>query len=152
MNSINGIIVNAGIFVKIASPRDIPERNDIVLKCLECTRVSKAKSIDVSINGNIIESKTTLLVNQLVGITAKSNEENKPTVGLNLRSPILYIKKVSITAMIPIINLGIANNPSMETEPEFAFRLCGKSMILNIAAKNICPKNGWSYELVEDCG
>ena len=136
----------------MANPKDIPERNDIVLKCLKYTRASKARNIEVSTNGNIMESKTTLLVNQVDGITAKSSEENKPTYGLNLRSPILYIKKVSMTAMIPIINLGTANNPSIDTEPEVVLRLCGKLMILNIAAKNICPKNGWSYALVEDCG
>jgi hypothetical protein len=136
----------------MASPKEIPERNDIVLKCLKYTRASKANNIEVSTNGNIMESKTTLLVNQVDGVTAKSNEANKPTVGLNLRSPILYIKKVSTIAMIPIINLGTANSPSIDTEPEIVLRLCGKLMILNIAAKNICPKNGWSYELVEDCG
>jgi hypothetical protein len=47
--------------------------------------------MEVNINGNIMESKTTLLVNQVNGITAKSNEENRPTYGLNLLSPILYI-------------------------------------------------------------
>jgi hypothetical protein len=146
------MIVNDGIFVKIARPKEMPERNEIVLKCFKCTRVSKAKSIEVRINGNIMESKTTLLVNQLDGITAKSREENNATVGLNLRSPILYIKKVSTTAMTPIINLGTANKLSIDTESEAAFRICGKSMILNIAAKKICPKNGWSYALVEDCG
>jgi hypothetical protein len=99
-----------------------------------------------------MESKTTLLVNQVEGITAKRNEANKPTAGLNLRSPILYIKRVSMTAMIPIINLGTANNSSMDTKPEVALRLRGKSMILNIPPKNICPKNGWSYALVVDCG
>lgn len=67
----------------------MPERNDNVLKCFECKRVSKAKSMDVTLKGNIIESKTTLLVNQVAGITAKSIEENKATVGLNLRSLIL---------------------------------------------------------------
>jgi hypothetical protein len=108
--------------------------------------------MEVNIKGNIMESKTTLLVNQVDGITAKSNEENKPTYGLNLLSPILYIKKVSITARIPIINLGTANNPPIDIEPEVVLTLPGKSMILNIAAKSICPKNGWSYALVEDWG
>lgn len=79
-------MVNDGIFVKIATPKVMPERNDNVLKYFECKRVPKAKSMDVTLKGNIIESKTTLLVNQVAGITAKSIEENKATVGLNLRS------------------------------------------------------------------
>lgn len=86
---ISGIIVNDGIFVKIARPKETPERNDSMLKCFGRKRVSKAKNIEVRINGNMIESKTTLLVNQLDGITAKSKEENNATVGLNFRSPIL---------------------------------------------------------------
>jgi hypothetical protein len=99
-----------------------------------------------------MESKTTLLVNQDDGITAKSREENNAIVGLNRRSAILYIKNVSITAKTPIINLGVSNNLSTDVASEVGFRICGKSMILNIAAKKICPKNGWSYALVEDCG
>lgn len=136
---INGISVNAGIFVKMARPKAIPESNDIVFMDLRCIRDSRAKSIEVKINGNMMESKTTLLVNQLDGITAKSRAEIKPTVGLNLLSPILYIKKVSIIARPPIISLGTSNNLSIENELA-ANILFGKSMNLKIADKNIWPK------------
>jgi hypothetical protein len=33
--AISAIIVNEGIFVKMASPKEMPDRNDMVLKCLK---------------------------------------------------------------------------------------------------------------------
>jgi len=50
--------------------------------------------------------------------------------------------KVSITARTPIINLGVSYNPSIDIESEAAVKFCGKWIILNIAAKKICPKKG----------
>jgi hypothetical protein len=136
---INGINVNAGIFVKMARPKAIPERNEKVLIDLGYVRDSNAKSMEVRINGNIRESRTTLLVNQLEGMTAKSRAEINPTAGLNLLSPILYIKNVSTIAMLPIIKRGVSNNFSIENElADNTF--CGKSIILKIAAKKIWPK------------
>ena len=113
---INGIIVNAGIFVKMARPKEIPERTAMGLIELRCILDSNAKRMDVKMNGNIMESKTTLRTNQVDGITAKSRAEIKPTAGLNLLSPILYIKKVSIMAIAPIIRRGVSNNLSIDKE------------------------------------
>ena len=135
-------MVNNGIFVKIPRPKKTPERSDSVLTYLGCDRICDARRIDVKINGNIRESKTTLLVNHVEGITAKSREENNATVGLNLLSAILYTKKVSITEIAPIINLGTANTVSIDIDSEPVFTIFGKSIILNIVARRICPKKG----------
>jgi hypothetical protein len=134
--------VNDGIFVKIPRPREIPESSDSVLAYLVLDRICRARRIEVRINGNISESKTTLLVNHVEGITANSSEENNATVGLNLLSAILYTKKVSITEIAPIINRGTANAVSMDNDSEPVFTIFGKLIILNILARRICPKNG----------
>jgi hypothetical protein len=78
------------------------------------------------------------------GITANSREENNATVALNFRSDILYIRKVSTNAIAPIINRGTANSDSTEDVSDTGFRNLGKSTTLNMPAKKICPKNGWS--------
>ena len=134
--------MNDGIFVKIAKPNEIPESSVSRLAYFNRILLSSIKRIEVRINGNIIESNTTLLVNHVDGITAKSREENKATVGLNLRSDILYIKNVSTIAIAPIINRGIANKDSVEDASATVFIDSGKFMNLNTAAKKICPKNG----------
>ena len=93
-------------------------------------------------NGNISESKTTLRVNQVEGIAAKSKEENKATAGLNLRSAILYIKRVSNTEIAPIISLGVPYAASIDINSDPVFTIFGKSIILNMVARIICPKKG----------
>ena len=135
-------MVNDGIFVKIAKPKEMPESSVNVLAYLSRILLSSIKRIEVSINGNIIESNTTLRVNHVDGVTAKSREENKATVGLNLRSDILYIKKVSTIAIAPIIKRGTANKDSIEDASDTVFKYSGKFINLNTAAKKICPKNG----------
>ena len=58
-------------------------------------------------------------------MTAKSKDAIKATVGLNLLSHILYTKKVSNTARIPIINLDIANAVSIDEESGAVFKNWG---------------------------
>jgi hypothetical protein len=64
-------------------------------------------------------------VYQVDGITAKISDEYNPTVGLNLLSPILYIKNVSTIANTPIVNLGTENKLSIDAVSELNLRLCG---------------------------
>jgi hypothetical protein len=126
----------------MARPNDIPERRDNILINFGRILISSTKRIAVRINGNIMESRTTLLVNHVDGITANSREENNATVVLNLLSDILYIRKVSTNAIAPIINRGTANSDSIEDVSDNGFRSVGKSKILNMPAKKIGPKNG----------
>ena len=135
-------MVNDGILVKIPKPKKIPESNDNILIYRGFDLICKARRTDVKISGNIRESRTTLLVNHVEGITAKSSEENNATVGLNLLSAILYTKNVSKTDIAPIINLGTANKVSIDTDSPPLFTMCGKFIILNIVARMICPKKG----------
>jgi hypothetical protein len=100
--------------VNIARPNDIPENRYRVWINLGRSLVSSTSSIVVSMNGNIMESRTTLRAYHVEGITAKRSDENKATAGLNLLSDILYIRKVSTTAIEPIINRGIVNSDSMD--------------------------------------
>jgi hypothetical protein len=59
----------------MATPMDIPDkRSRILFFETDLGPIFKARKIDVRINGNIIESKTILLINHVNGITANKIE------------------------------------------------------------------------------
>jgi hypothetical protein len=103
----------------------MPERKHSTLINFGRILISNINRIAVSINGNIMESRTTLLVYHVDGITANSREENNATVVLNFLSDILYIRNVSTNAIAPIINRGTANSDSTEDVSYMGFRKYG---------------------------
>src|SRR5437867_3528264 len=97
--AISGIIVNAGILVNIAKPRNTPESIVrsvlfgfsplIGLLCCLPWSLDIANNMDDKRKGRRIESNKILLNNHVLGITAKSNEATKPTFLLYFLSAIL---------------------------------------------------------------
>src|SRR5687767_3469477 len=102
-----------------------------------------ANKTELKIRGIRIDSKSTLLIIQLRGMTAKRTAAMNATLLLYLRSVILYIRKVSTTANRPTINRGAAHTPFIElVSPASAFSESGYPIMLNMAASDSQPKYG----------
>jgi hypothetical protein len=111
--------VNAGIFVNIAVPKQIPEQMHSTLVYLGLLLISIARRIDDKIKGSMIESNTILRVSQVNGMTPNNKAAKKPTYGLKRLSDMRKIRKVSSTASKLIMILGVANRVSIELISEF---------------------------------
>ena len=91
--------MNAGTFVKIANPKNIPEKTEIISFSLDKNLPSvafvdrllryNANNIENKINGNWIGSSHTLLRIQVKGTTAKIAADKRPTFLLYLICAIL---------------------------------------------------------------
>jgi hypothetical protein len=97
------------------------------------------RRIDVSIKGSCIVSRNILLIIHVNGMTANKIEAIIATFLPYLYSVILYNRKVSNTAKIPIITRGTKYNCSTGFFSPSVSAL-GKPIMLNIPAKKICPK------------
>src|ERR671926_107060 len=91
-----GIMVNAGIFVKMAMPRNTPDSTIKILFLLSLIffsdfdfLVETAINIERRRNGRRMGSNNIILVNHVTGNTAKRIEANNATFLLYLRSEIL---------------------------------------------------------------
>jgi hypothetical protein len=73
-----------------------------------------ANNTDVRRNGIRIESSTIRLRTQVIGITANNMAATKATLLPYRRPAMLYNRRVSTTASIPINTLGIAYSISKE--------------------------------------
>jgi len=90
-----------------------------------------------------MDSKKTILVNKLYGVTAKRIAETNPTFRDHILSPILKIRNVSRIASNPTINLGIKYSDSIEKMSlELGCNESGYPSNLNNPAKKSQPKNG----------
>ena len=113
----NGMNVNAGSFVKIEIPRNIPEKIDnnnffwkkylLIISLVDCLFKYIANNKELKINGNWIGSNHIRLRSHVMGTTAKIAADKRPIFLLYLICPILYIRYVSKTASNPIKILGI---------------------------------------------
>ena len=100
--------MNAGILVNIANPKNTPERKTIrflTVRLFESLEYI-ANNIDDKRKGVRIDSKSILLKNHVIGITANKIDAKSATFLPYLRSDILKMRKVSTTASIPINTLG----------------------------------------------
>lgn len=81
-----GIRVNAGIFVKIATPKKIPDRIisrvflGELLIALEGLLTEIANHMEHRRKGSKILSKYTIRSNQIIGITANKKEDRSATL------------------------------------------------------------------------
>src|ERR671913_345605 len=98
-NATNGMNKNAGTFVKIANPKNIPEKIEIInfsldknlpsVALVDCLLRYNANNIDNNINGNWIGSSQTRLRIHVKGTTAKIAADKRPTLLLYLICAIL---------------------------------------------------------------
>jgi hypothetical protein len=94
--------------------------------------------IDVSMKGSCIVSRNILLIIHVKGITANNIEAIIATFLPYLYSVILYNRKVSNTAKIPIMIRGTKYNCSTGFCPRVSE--LGKPIMLKMPAKKIWPK------------
>src|SRR5574337_197405 len=132
----SGIMVNAGTFVNMASPKNIPEAKTIRLEYLESLECS-AVQIHNKRNGSKMESSNILLKIHDIGITANSAAETNATFCPYLLPAILYVRNVSATASKPMTTLGTRYSVEMElTSPEECSD-CGYPMEPSMPARKI---------------